>query len=222
MLKQCLIAWSLTVAACSAAPVLASGIDIASAESSAPVTAQALEGARLVAALRAGGWVVYFRHTATDFSKNDRAMAGFDDCANQRPLNEQGRIDAAQIGQRIRELRLAGGEVLASPMCRTLEHAGLAFASPTPTAALREREAGDFPGLKTLLAAAVDKGSNRWLIGHGTPFRTVAGPPQLAEGEAAVLRPLGSSWVVVARIPVDGWAKLPAAPLGGASSGKRQ
>jgi len=171
---------------------------------------QALGGTRLVAALRTGGYVIYFRHTATDFSKNDSAMTGVDDCVNQRPLNEQGRRDAIQIGQRIRELRLAGGDVLASPMCRTMEHARLTFGRATPAAAMREREAGDFPGLKLLLANPVDKGSNRWLFGHGTPFRTVAGPPQLAEGEAVVLRPLGQGWRVEARLRVEDWATLPA------------
>jgi hypothetical protein len=30
---------------------------------------------------------------------------------------------------------------------------------------------------------------NRWLIGHGNPFRSVAGAPHLPEGEAAVIRP---------------------------------
>ena len=47
---------------------------IANAESSAPSAAAALQGPRLLAALRRGGYVVYFRHTATDFSKNDAAM----------------------------------------------------------------------------------------------------------------------------------------------------
>ena len=55
-------------------------------------------------------------------------MQGYDDCANQRLLNDTGRRDARAIGQRIRQLRLAEGEVLASPMCRTMEHARLVFA----------------------------------------------------------------------------------------------
>ncbi len=209
MWKQCLIALSLGAAAFGAAPLVAAEGGPAGALSSAPPATQALGGARLVAALRAGGYVIYFRHTATDFSKNDSAMTSVDDCANQRPLNEQGRLDAMHIGQRIRELRLAGGEVLASPMCRTMEHARLTFGRATAAAAMREREAGDFPGLKLLLANPVDKGSNRWLFGHGTPFRTVAGPPQLAEGEAVVLRPQGQGWRVEARLRVEDWAALP-------------
>jgi hypothetical protein len=46
------------------------------------------------------------------------------------------------------------------------------------------------------------------MVGHGIPFRAVAGPPHLAEGEAAVLRPLGDTWVVLARLTVADWATL--------------
>jgi broad specificity phosphatase PhoE len=193
-----------------AAPARAA--EIASAETSAPSAERTLSGARLVQALRGGGYVIYFRHTATDFSRNDRAMSGFDDCANQRPLNEQGRRDAAGIGERVRGLGLPVGQVMASPMCRTMEHAQLTFFRALATPGMRERDGDDYPALKELLAAPVAAGDNRWLFGHGTPFRTVAGPPQLAEGEAVVIAPGGRSWTVVARITVDEWAKLPAAP----------
>src|SRR5438034_805616 len=43
---------------------------------------------------------------------------------------------------------------------------------------------------------------------HGNPFYSVAGPPYLAEGEAAVIRPLGADFQVVARIRVDRWDAL--------------
>ena len=66
--------------------------------SSYPLAGARLEGAALVRALREGGLVIYFRHTATDFSKNDRGMRDFDDCANQRPLSDQGRADARDDG----------------------------------------------------------------------------------------------------------------------------
>lgn len=45
-------------------------------------TAPQISDTALLAALRAGGLVVYFRHTATDFSRDDRQMRDFDDCRN--------------------------------------------------------------------------------------------------------------------------------------------
>ena len=176
--------------------------------SAAPDARHRLQGAALVRALRAGGLVIYFRHTATDFSKNDQAMRGYDDCANQRPLSDQGRSDARAIGQRIAELRLPVGEVKASPMCRTMEHARLMLGMAVPTHTMRELSDGEYIGLKRLLSAPVPPGINRWMVGHGNPFRAVAGPPHLAEGEAVVLRPLGDGWTVLARVTVADWATL--------------
>src|SRR5215475_3325841 len=37
-----------------------------------PVSAQTLAGAELLAALRAGGYVIYFRHADTDHSRQDQ------------------------------------------------------------------------------------------------------------------------------------------------------
>ncbi|MBL8317729.1 MAG: histidine phosphatase family protein [Burkholderiaceae bacterium] len=207
-------AWiALVLAAAAALPLQAQTAASAPAveRSSAPDTSARLQGAALLKALRGGGYVVYFRHTATDFSRNDAAMKGFDDCDNQRLLSPQGRDDARRIGEAIRALKLAGGEVLASPMCRTMEHARLSFGSATPTGevSLRERgDSGDYPGLVKLLATPVGLGSNRWMVGHGIPFRAVAGAPHLGEGEAAVIKPDGRGWTVVARIAVADWPML--------------
>lgn len=181
--------------------------------SSAPDAQAQLQGAALLRALRTGGLVIYFRHTATDFSKNDQAMRGYDDCAHQRPLNDKGRADARAIGRHIAALKLPLGTVNASPMCRTMEHARLTFgaAAVTPNAAMRERTNGEYAGLKRLLSLSVPAGQNRWLVGHGMPFRAVAGAPHLTEGEAAVLRPDGDGWVVLARLAVADWNALAAA-----------
>lgn len=162
----------------------------------------------LGAALRKGGYVIYFRHTETDFSKSDEGMKAYDDCAHQRLLSAQGRKTAREIGERIRALKLPVGEVLASPYCRTIETAQRIFSRAVPRSDIRENEGGDYAGLKRLLAAPVAAGTNRWVIGHGTPFRTIAGPPHLAEGEAAVIKPARTHWIVVARVLPEAWATL--------------
>ncbi|HZY17391.1 MAG TPA: histidine phosphatase family protein [Ramlibacter sp.] len=190
------------------APAARAADPIASATSSAPAPGETIAPRLLAAALRRGGWVVYIRHTATDFSRNDSGMAGYDDCAHQRLLSEAGRAQARAIGQRIRDLRLPVTEVLASPYCRTMDTARLIFGQATPRDVIRERAGDDYPGLKQLLAAPVAPGAIRWVVGHGTPFRAVAGAPHLAEGEAAVLRPQGRRWSVVARIRLEDWADL--------------
>ncbi|AEG91151.1 histidine phosphatase family protein [Ramlibacter tataouinensis] len=203
-----LLAAALVAASAAAAAQTPPSGTIASATSSAPDAGQALSGPALAAALRRGGHVIYFRHTATDFSRGDSGMTGYADCANQRLLSEQGRFDARAVGRHIRALRLPVAEVLASPYCRTQDTARLMFGQAEPRNEIREGQEGDYPGLKRLLAAPVSTAGNRWVVGHGTPFRAIAGPPHLAEGEAAVLRPQGTGWAVVARVRVDEWAAL--------------
>lgn len=207
-MKHRLCAWVIAASAC--APGWAQeAAPIADAESSAPAAEARLDGTALLDTLRRGGHVVYFRHTATDFSKNDASMRSLDDCENQRPLSPQGRADAAAIGRQLRALRVPVGEALASPMCRTMDHARRMLGEVTPRPEIREAQAGDYAGLKRLLAAPVPRG-NRFIVGHGIPFRQVAGPPHLAEGEAVVIRPEGTRWTVVARIAVNDWPALAA------------
>src|SRR6266436_504900 len=86
-----------------------------------------LPPAELLAELRKGGYVLYFRHAATDFSQNDERMKSYEDCANQRNLIDRGRAEARAVGAAIRELRIPIEPVLASPFCRTVETAQLIF-----------------------------------------------------------------------------------------------
>lgn len=176
-----------------------------------------LAPAELVAELKRGGYVIYFRHTSTDFSQNDTQSKGYDDCGRQRNLTDHGRAQARAIGAAIRELKLPVEKVVASPMCRTMETARLIFgtAEGVPEmrgAALPLADPNRYAALKKLFATPYPRGSNLAVASHGNPFYGVAGPPYLAEGEAAVIRGLGNDFEIVARIPVAGWAKLAGKP----------
>ncbi len=191
---QCTI--GLRCAAAIAAVVLA--LPASAEPSSAPDPAHALEGSALVAALRAGNLTLYFRHTATDFSQNDRAMSAYDECATQRNLSEAGREQARRIGAAIRALELPVGEVVASPFCRTMETGRLMFGRAEPSTVVRGYEGtnvanADYTRLIALLASPPQPGTLRMITSHGNPFRAIAGPPHLQEGEAAVLRGNGKA-----------------------------
>jgi phosphohistidine phosphatase SixA len=175
-----------------------------------------LAGPQLLAALREGGLVLYFRHASTDFGQNDEQMTGYEDCARQRNLTDAGRDEARRIGVAIKRLEIPVGEVMASPFCRTMETAQLIFGRATATAAVRggpaRPETPDrYTELRKLLATAPRTGTDLAIVSHGNPFAAVAGTPYLAEGEAAVIRPLGAQgFVVIARIPKDAWDALAA------------
>jgi Histidine phosphatase superfamily (branch 1) len=109
----------------------------AAAQAPAVATAPPLSGTALVDALRRGGYVLYFRHTSTDFGQNDDGMTSFDDCTKQRNLTDKGRAEARAIGAAIARLKIPIGEVLASPYCRTLETARLIFGRATASMDVR-------------------------------------------------------------------------------------
>lgn len=177
-----------------------------------PDPSEALAGAVLVQALQRGGFTLYFRHTRTDFSQNDRDMKDFDDCAKQRSLSDAGRGDARAVGTAMRAMKLVFSEVLASPYCRTMETAQLMTGRATATrdvlGAVTAGGKPDYSALEKILSTPPARDTLRMISGHGNPFAAIGGTPPLAEGEAAVIRGVGTRWVIVARIPVEEWLRL--------------
>jgi len=177
---------------------------------------ESLTGAALLQTLRGGGLILYFRHTSTDFGQNDDTMSGYEDCARQRNLTDGGRDEARRIGAAIKRLDIPIGDVLASPFCRTRETAQLIFGRATVASAVRggpaRPETNDrYAELRKLLSTPPRAGTNLAIASHGNPFRAVTDTPYLAEGEAAVIRPLDvQGFRIVARIPKDGWDVLAA------------
>jgi len=86
-----------------------------------PALSAERDDAALVAALRAGGHVLYFRHSATDWTQNDQVRQAGDwqscDGAKMRQLSDAGRMTAQLIGLAIRTLAIPVGEVLSSEYC---------------------------------------------------------------------------------------------------------
>jgi phosphohistidine phosphatase SixA len=165
----------------------------------------------IIEQLRSGGYVLYMRHTSTDFSQNDSASRSYEDCANQRNLTDKGRAEARSVGEHVKRLDIPIGEVLASPFCRTMETARLAFGKARPMTEVRGGPArSDDPAryapLQKILSTRIGKKENLAIAGHGNPFHAVAGPPYLAEGEIAVVQPEGNGrFRVVARIRLEDW-----------------
>lgn len=187
-----------------------------------PTAAPAQQSADLLAALRAGGHIIYFRHADTDHSQTDQRGMRLEDCTTQRNLTDRGREHARELGEAIRALEIPIGAVLASPLCRTMETATLAFGTARPSPAVREAgplapgTPGRFPALRALLSTPVAAGTNTVVVGHAYPYFTLVGGQYLSEGEADVLRPRGGDFEVLARLGLKQWRNL------GAAGGKSQ
>jgi phosphohistidine phosphatase SixA len=162
----------------------------------------------LLAKLRHGGYVLFLRHTSTDFSQNDSQMTSFDDCASQRNLTDKGRDEARALGRQLKRLAIPIGPVHASPFCRTRETAQLAFGRAEKTDEARGGPANTndptrYEALRRLLATKPPSGQNAVIASHGNPFFALFGGPYLAEGEMAIVDP--SAFVVVGRIRLADW-----------------
>jgi phosphohistidine phosphatase SixA len=161
-----------------------------------PAAEDEFAGPALLAALRQGGFVLYFRHARTDFSQDDIDLSDLSNCATQRNLSAEGRNQARLIGEAIAALGIPIGEVLSSELCRTRETAELAFGQTTPmpdltsfgTAGSAAEEQERAAALRRLLATPPAPGTNSVLVGHLFNIQAAANI-SLAEGEAAIFSP---------------------------------
>jgi phosphohistidine phosphatase SixA len=171
---------------------------------------------RLVAALRAGGHVIYFRHAPTDWVPDDQDLVDLSDCGTQRNLSAAGRGQARAIGEAIQRLDIRIGSVLSSPFCRALDTARLAFDGASPEAALENLETAESAaerelrsdGLRRLLSTPPGGGTNSVLVGHGHNIEAVA-DVTTEEGDAYVFRPeQAAGFAHVATITPAEWEEL--------------
>jgi len=170
-------------------------------------------GPNLVTALQGGGYVIYFRHAATDFSQTDTDTRNLADCSTQRNLIPEGRADAREIGRAFRALRIPVGQVLASKYCRTRQTARLAFGrvrttsdiTSLPSAGSEREEARRVEALRRLLGTPPSPGKNRVLVAHLFNIEAAA-DVSLEEGEAAIFRPRGGKrFRLVATVLPEQW-----------------
>ncbi len=170
---------------------------------------------RAAAALREGGHVVFFRHAKTEMLATDAHPLDVDDCSKQRNLSAAGIAASEEMGEAFKLLGIPVGDVLASPYCRCMDTARLAFgrAQAAPELLVRRTEHGwalDEAGdrLKKLLAAAPRPGTNTVLVAHiFNVQRSLGLTPE--EGEALVFRPDGrGGFSLVGRVTSIQWGDL--------------
>jgi phosphohistidine phosphatase SixA len=168
------------------------------------------EGEALLEDLRAGGYIIYVRHTSTDGSQEDTSL---DSCETQRNLTEQGRAEATAMGAVWATLNVPVGRLISTEYCRTRDTAQLAFGEPEiiPRAELET-------SLDEILAELPADGTNTVIVGHVDLLEEVTGinipeDVRLNEGDALVFRPLGGAmgstgYQMVTRISYRNWADL--------------
>lgn len=195
-----------------AAALLAGGAAHAQPGAGAKVDANAL-----LAELRQGGLVVYFRHTKTlrehDHEARMRAAGTLDPekCETQRNLSEAGLLEAKRQAEYVGELRIPAGRIYTSRYCRAWQHAAY-FASRVEysEAATPDRNAEKAAALQVMLNTPPVPGTNTFIFGHGGVLWQATDYDSV-ESETFVFRPAKEGRAqLVAAIRMEDWADLAA------------
>lgn len=185
--------------------------------------AAAADTPELIASLKQGGYVLVFRHTATDDSQKDVYPFKFDDMSAQRQLSDKGRDMARQIGTAVKELAIPIGDVYASRLNRAIEAGKLITGREVkPVDALTDSSNASVSGManptganakagqavRKLVDLPPNAGTNTFLITHKTNIADAFGKDagDVQEGEAFVYRASASGPATLAgRIKPADW-----------------
>ena len=184
------------------------------AQEKSPDTIRDLQA--LVHALQKGGYVIYFRHAATDHSQTDSDRVDFKNCATQRPLSEEGREQSRVIGKAFVALRIKVAKVITSPYCRCIDMGRLAFGEVTIdndlAFAIKQPELETkrlAAALRHFLGTKPPEGANTVLIAHTANLKEAAEIWPKLEGVAHVFQPHGDSgFSHVGMVLPEEWAVL--------------
>lgn len=165
-----------------------------------------------------GGFVIYMRHGKTDPTHPDQPEPKFDDCNTQRPLNDEGRKMAADIGKSLRQARIPIADIYVSPMCRTRESAQLVFGREarvivvdelfSSTNQTSEQKKPIIEATRRLMSAPVSPGKNRFILAHAPNLADTMGYFPKQEGTVVIFIPQGSGFEYVGSIRPDMWPEL--------------
>jgi phosphohistidine phosphatase SixA len=173
----------------------------------------------LVAELQQGGYVIVFRHGATNRDQADTDPLHHDNIAQQRLLSEQGKEVAKQVGEAFKRLSIPLGKVYTSKFNRAVETGKLLSGGDvmpslditegglvvTPIENDRRSEV-----FKKMVGTMPEAGKNTLIVSHKPNIIDAFGKDwfEVKEGEASVFKPDSSGKaILVARVQAVDWIK---------------
>ena len=180
-----------------------------------------IEKSTLLASIKNGGYVIYFRHATTERDYADQAdpLMSLDDCSSQRKLSTQGIKESYEIGMSFASKEIPVGEIIVSEYCRSWKTANHAFGEWTQ----KDSRLNFLPyenytkdhielmkkNVMPLLARPPLSGTNTVIIGHDDPFEAVTGIYPEPQGIAYILQPDGGKgFKIIASVLPSEWATL--------------
>ena len=167
--------------------------------------------------LRAGGYVIVFRHGATHPDHADIDPLDPDNVAKQRQLNDKGRADAKAVGDVFRGAGIPIGKSYSSRFYRAVETTRL-ISGKEPQTTLDIAEGGlvvspnennrRTQALRTLVATPPDPRTNTLIVTHKPNILDAFGKDwfEIKEGEASIFKPeANGTFSLIARVQINQW-----------------
>jgi phosphohistidine phosphatase SixA len=154
-----------------------------------------MDAGQLVPLLQKGGYILIMRHERTEIpSRDDDYSKPATDCMAQRNLSVAGYAGSVETGKAFSALNIPIGKVLASPMCRGMDTARMAFGKVEPEMRLIHHD--NIPGrtpevsgaeMRSLISELTPGESNTVLVSHiGNINRAINTIP--SEGQISVVK----------------------------------
>src|SRR5215471_5906527 len=168
--------------------------------------AQTVDMKTLVGTLQQGGYVIVFRHGATNRDQADTDPLHPDNVAQQRLLSDKGREVARQVGDAFKTLGIPLGKVYTSKFNRAVE-TGKLVSGGDVTSTENDRRA---EALKKMIGTVPEAGTNTLIVTHKPNIIDAFGKDwfEVKEGEASIFKPDSSGKAVfIARMQITDWIK---------------
>jgi phosphohistidine phosphatase SixA len=181
--------------------------------------AQAVDMKALIVALQQGGYVIVFRHGATNRDQADTDPLNHDDIAKQRLLSDKGKDLAKQVGDAFKTLGIPLGKVYTSKFNRAVETGKLVSGSDvTPSLDITEGGLVVTPiendrraeALQKMTGTVPEAGKNTLIVTHKPNIIDAFGKDwfEVKEGEASIFKPDSAGKVVfIVRLQAVDWIK---------------
>jgi phosphohistidine phosphatase SixA len=181
--------------------------------------AQTIDIQKLAGELKQGGYVIVFRHGATNRDQADTDPLHPDNLAQQRLLSDKGREVAKQVGDAFKRLGIPLGKVYTSKFDRAVE-TGKLVSGGEVTTSLDITEGGlvvtpiendrRAEALKKMAGTMPEAGKNTLIVTHKPNILDAFGKDwfEVKEGEASIFKSDSSGKaVLIARVQAADWIK---------------
>jgi broad specificity phosphatase PhoE len=181
--------------------------------------AQTVDVKALAESMKQGGYVIVFRHGATNRDQADTDPLNHDNVSKQRQLSEGGKELATQVGASFKALQIPIGKVYTSKFNRAVE-TGKLIGGAEVTSTLDITEGGlvvtpiendrRTEALRKMTATPPERGKNTLLVTHKPNIVDAFGKDwfDVKEGEASIFRPDGAGKAApIARVQAVEWVK---------------